>query len=234
MVEAPSTTDPRAEPLSEPQRKTMKVIRDFIGRMGYPPTTGEIAAALGITMPSAYQQIGIIARKGYIRREPGKARGIVVLREPGLGFQKSVLVPIVGSVAAGQPIFAEENVVGRVLVDGAFASKGRCFGLSVRGDSMIGAGINDGDIVVVRQQVAAENGDIVVALVRGEATVKRLSIQEERVELRPENPEYQPIALGLEDDFRILGKVVSVSSVEGQASPPKDAPRRWRRRRGKT
>jgi len=157
-----------------------------------------------------------------LRREPRKARGLAVVREPpacrvaalrGAGREDEITdlvpVPILGRVAAGQPLFAEENVIGEVLVEGRVASRGRCFALEVDGNSMVGAGIHEGDIVIVRQQPVAESGDIVVALLGDEATVKRLYIREERIELRPENPKYRPIPIGSGDDLRILGKVVA-------------------------
>ena len=119
-------------------------------------------------------------------------------------------VPIVGRVAAGQPILAEENIVGEVLVEGGIARSGRCFALEVTGDSMVDAGIRERDLVVVREQAVAENGDIVVALLEDEATVKRLFIRDEKIELRPENPNHRPIPVGPDDGLRILGKVVAV------------------------
>jgi repressor LexA len=125
-----------------------------------------------------------------------------------------VSVPIVGRVAAGQPIMAEENIVGEVLVENTVVGGEPCFALCVAGQSMVNAGIADKDIVIVRRQIIAENGDIVVALIGGEATVKRLSIQGPRVELRPENPKFKPIVVGTDDDLRILGKVVAVRRAD--------------------
>ena len=123
----------------------------------------------------------------------------------------SVCWPSLSSAAAGQPILAEENIIGEVLVDSRAARHGRCFALEVQGDSMIDAGIDDGDLVVVRQQPLAESGDIVVALLDQEATVKRLFIRDERIELRPENPQHRPMPIGPDDGLRILGKVVAIS-----------------------
>ncbi len=120
-------------------------------------------------------------------------------------------VPIVGRVAAGPPILADENIIGEVLVDSRVARHGRCFALEVQGDSMIDADIDDGDLVVVRQQPLAESGDIVVALLGEEATVKRLYIRDETIELRPENTSHRPITVGPEDELRILGKVVATN-----------------------
>ena len=131
-------------------------------------------------------------------------------------------VPIVGTIAAGEPILAEENVVGEVLVDSRAARSGRCFALEVQGDSMIGAGIHDKDLVVVREQPVAESGDIVVALLDQDATVKRLFIRDERIELRPENPELRPMPIGPDDGLRIVGKVVAVSRPGAATDPAQE------------
>ncbi len=196
--------------ITEHQRRTLREIRDYIARKGYPPTIQELAEILGITHASTHAQVSQLVRKGYLRREPRKARGLAVVREPEDEIADLVPVPILGRVAAGQPLFAEENIIGEVQVEGRVASRGRCFALVVDGGSMVEAGIHEGDIVIVRQQPVAESGDIVVALLGDEATVKRLYIREEKIELRPENPKYQPIPIGSGDDLRILGKVVAV------------------------
>ncbi len=221
-------------PISEPQRKTMTAIKEFISKRGFPPTMSEIGEILGISSPSAYQQIDLLTRKGYLRREAGKARGLVIARDPDISIQPMMSIPLVGRVAAGQPILAVENVVGQILVDGSVASRGRCFALTVQGESMLDAGIRDGDIVIVRQQSVAESGDVVVALLHDEATVKRLSIRDEHIELQPENPAFKPISIEPDDDFRILGKVVGIRSVEPDEKLPTGRPRRTRRKRGKT
>ena len=114
-------------------------------------------------------------------------------------------------VRAGQPILAEENIVGEVLIDSRATRSGRCFALEVQGDSMIDAGIRDRDLVVVREQPVAESGDIVVALLDRDATVKRLFVRDERIELRPENARFRSRRIGPDDGLRILGKVVAVS-----------------------
>ncbi len=201
---------PPSHEISAPQRRTLKEIILFRDGRGFPPTVKELADILEISPPSAHGQVNQLVRKGYLRRDPGQARGISVLREPGDGVPDLVPVPIVGQVAAGQPIFAEENIVGQVLVEGRIARSGRCFAFEVKGDSMVNAGIRGRDLVVVRQQPIAENGDIVVTMIGEEAKVKRLFIREEKIELRPENPKYRPIRVGPDDGLLILGKVVSV------------------------
>ena len=208
--------------ITEHQRRTLREIQDYIARKGYPPTIQELAKILGITHTSTHAQVNQLVRKGYLRREPRKARGLTVVgKEPAreVGGPRGVdrkddgtdlvPIPILGRVVAGHSLFAKENVIGKVMVEDRVVLRGRCFALEVEGDSMVEAGIDEGDIVIVRQQPLAENGDIVVALLGKEATVKRLYICEERIELRPENPKYQPIPIGPDDDLRILGKVVA-------------------------
>ena len=178
-------------------------------RAGQVTTIQELADILEISTPSVRDQVSQLVRKGYVKRESRKARGLTILREPTEEVLSLRTVPIVGRVAAGQPILAEENIIGEVLVESRALRSGCCFALEVQGDSMIDAGIDDGDLVVVRQQPLAESGDIVVALLGEEATVKRLYIRDETIELRPENPGHRPITVGPEDELRILGKVVA-------------------------
>jgi repressor LexA len=211
---------PRGRPpvttLTDAQRRAFRAISAFIARHGFPPTAQELADALGIAAPSAHALVGQLVRKDYLKRESRKARGLSIVRDMDDAPRKVVLVsvPIVGRVAAGQPIMAEENIVGEVLVENTVVGGEPCFALCVAGQSMVNAGIADKDIVIVRRQIIAENGDIVVALIGGEATVKRLSIQGPRVELRPENPKFKPIVVGTDDDLRILGKVVAVRRAD--------------------
>ena len=199
------------EEITDPQRRTLRELGRFTERRGFPPTNQELADILGISPPSVRDQVKQLVRKGYVKRESRKARGLTVLREPADAVLDLMPVPIVGKVAAGQPILAEENVIGEVLVDSRAARSGRCFALEVAGDSMIDADIRERDLVVVREQPVAESGDIVVALLDQEATVKRLFIQDERIELRPENPRHPSLRIGPDDGLRILGKVVAVS-----------------------
>ena len=202
---------PRVEEITDPQRRTLGELRRFTRQQGFPPTIQELADILEISTPSVRDQVSQLVRKGYVKRESRKARGLTILREPTEEVLNLRTVPIVGRVAAGQPILAEENIIGEVLVDSRAARHGRCFALEVQGDSMMDAGIDDGDLVVVRQQPLAESGDIVVALLGEEATVKRLYIRDETIELRPENTSHRPITVGPEDELRILGKVVATN-----------------------
>jgi repressor LexA len=124
-------------------------------------------------------------------------------------------IPLIGTVAAGHPILAQENWIGDVWVNRDLAARGKCFALQIKGDSMTGAGIRDGDIVIARQQPLAQNGEVVVALLGDEATVKELSIRGDRIELQPKNPAYHAVPIGPEDDFQVLGKVIAVAPGQG-------------------
>ncbi|MHB9124602.1 MAG: transcriptional repressor LexA [Armatimonadota bacterium] len=199
-----------SEVITEPQMRTLKAIRRFVESRGYPPTAMELGEILGITNASAHDQVNQLVRKGFLTREPGKSRGISIVREPLNELISLFSIPVIGKVAAGLPIFAEENVIGEIVVESSLVSAGRFFALRVQGDSMINAGITDGGTIIVRQQPISESGDIVVALLGNEATVKRLYIREAQIELRPENPSYQPIVIDSNVDFRIIGKVVAV------------------------
>lgn len=201
---------PPIEEITAPQRKALTAIRNHQVRRGFPPTMQELGEALRISSSSAHELVGQLVRKGFLRREAGKARSLEVVRLPGPDVADLVPVPVVGTIAAGQPILAVENIVGELLVEGHLAQRGRCFALEVAGDSMVGAGISDRDFVIVRQQQVAENGDIVVALLGDEATVKRLHIDDETIELRPENPRHRPRVVRPDDDLRVQGKVIAV------------------------
>lgn len=198
------------EEITDTQINALKEIRRFTNHRGFPPTIKELADILGISHASAHGQVNQLVRKGYLKREARKARSLAIVREPEDTLSVMTAIPIVGRVAAGRPILAVENIVGEIMVEGRIARSGRCFALEVAGDSMVNAGIRERDLVVVREQPVAENGDIVVALLEDEATVKRLFIRDERIELRPENPKHRPIPVGPDDGLRILGKVVAV------------------------
>lgn len=205
-----------ASDITEHQARTLRTIQKFILDRGIPPTVADVASMLGLRNSTVHEQINQLIQKGYIRREDGKARGLSVVQEPADTINSLVSVPIIGTVAAGQPILAQENIVGEVLVESSVAKSGRYFALQVQGDSMLNAGINPGDLLIVRQQPIAESGDIVVALINDEATVKRLQIHGGDVMLKPENPSYAPIIVESDADLRIAGKVVAVRSVASE------------------
>ena len=206
--------------LTESQARVLKTISDFIAENGYSPTAKEIAEILHITQTSVFEQLSRLEKKRYITRQKGAARTIGILNQPENekpvkkgDSVKLVKVPIIGTIAAGIPIFADENMDGEILVDESNIGKGRFFALRVRGDSMINAGIMNGDLVIIRRQPLAENGDIIAALIDSDATLKRLSLNNGEVLLLPENEKYSPINVTCRDDFRILGKMVTTVSV---------------------
>lgn len=204
------------ERLSERQRQVLVFIRDTVADRGYPPSVREIGEAVGLSSPSTvHAHLSALVRGGYLRRDPSKPRAIEVLdpgaarsREPGerAGLRD---VPLVGRIAAGSPILAEEDIEDVVPLPVDLVGTGPVFMLRVRGDSMTGAGILDGDLVVVRRQPDADDGEIVAALVDGEeATVKRLHRRDGKVVLRSENPAYPDMTFG--EGVEVIGKVVSV------------------------
>jgi len=206
---------PPIREITEPQRHTLLAIQSLTRLKGYPPTVREVAAELGIAPGSVGARIGQLVRKGFLRRDRHKARSLEVITAPRDEPERLVPLKIVGDVAAGRGLFAEENVQGEILVESRLVGGAECFALRARGDSMTGAGIGDGDCCVVRRQAAAESGDIVVAVLGDEGLVKRLQISEGGVELRSENPSYQPIQVRPDDEFRICGKVIAVRAPAG-------------------
>ena len=205
--------------LTESQAKVLKTINDFITENGYSPTAKEIAEILHITQTSVFEQLESLEKKRYITRQKGAARTIGILNtvvdEKPVKSEsvKLVKVPVIGTIAAGAPIFADENMEGEILVDESNIGKGRFFALRVRGDSMINAGINNGDLVIIKRQPLAENGDIIAALIDNEATLKRLSLTNDEVFLLPENEKHSPINVTCREDFKILGKMVTTVTV---------------------
>jgi len=198
----------KTEKITPLQRETLEEMCRYIDAKGYPPTVKELSVILGISHSSVHERINQLVRKEYLKREGRKARGLTVVKRPKDMAADLVAVAVVRTVAAGEPILAEGNIVGEVLVDAATVKSGEFFALRASGDSMTGAGINDGDLIIVRRQQLAENGDIVVAVLNGETTVKRLKLEDRRIELVPENPGLAPVKVRPEDDLRILGKVV--------------------------
>ncbi len=197
--------------LTRGQKRVLEALVHFSQSHGYPPSTRELAKLLGVKAPSVHEQLGKLEEKGYIRRQKNKARTIDILRsvaESDAAPERQLAVPILGSIAAGAPLFAEENLNGHLELSHIAPGRGRLFALRVRGDSMIDCGIEDRDFVIVRQQPVAERGDIVAALLGDEATVKRLRISPDSVFLVPENSRYNPIDVTAREDFRILGKVI--------------------------
>jgi repressor LexA len=194
--------------LTPRQREILDYIGKEIRERGYPPSVREIGEAVGLSSSSTvHGHLARLEEKGFLRRDPDKPRAIEVTGERQLRQQRLVSVPLIGRVTAGEPILAVENIEETYALPYDWARGDSVFMLRVQGDSMIGAGIMDGDLVLVRQQAAARNGDIVVALMGEEATVKRFFHEGDRVRLQPENPALQPIVTR---DVQVLGKVVGL------------------------
>lgn len=206
--------EPKPPVLSARQQHILVAIREWVEQYGYPPTVREIGAAVGLGSPSSVAyQLKTLDRLGFLRRDPDRPRAVDV-REPFHEGEPSrtdgpvpVMVPLVGTIAAGGPILAEESIEEMLPLPLELVGHGTLFCLHVKGDSMIEAAICDGDIVVVRQQTVAVSGDIVAAMIDGEATVKVYQVRNRHVQLVPRNSLYEPIP---GDQAIILGKVVSV------------------------
>jgi repressor LexA len=193
------------------QRRILDYIKTTVLERGYPPTVREIGEAVGLNSSSSvHAQLANLEKRGLLRRDPSKPRAME-LQGAGAPTGQAVSVPVLGRISAGAPVMAAENVDEFLPLPTSFASEDESFALRVSGDSMIGAGILDGDLVVVKRQSEARNGDIVAALLGGpaeeEATVKRFQRRDGKVELIAENPAYAPIQMS---NGRILGKVIAV------------------------
>lgn len=194
------------EKLTVRQKQVFDFISGFIRRHRYPPTLREIATGIGTSGTiSAIRHLDTLEQKGYIRRDAGSSRGITLTygAEEGLGL------PIVGVVNAGTPVLAFENIEGYYPFDEVRANGGAFF-LRVRGDSMIEDAILDGDLVLVRATPTANNGDIVVAMIGSEVTLKRFYLERGRVRLQPSNSRMEAIFVSPEEDLAIVGKVIKV------------------------
>lgn len=200
--------------LSERQQQVLEYIREITTGRGYPPSVREIGEAVGLSSPSSvHAHLSTLVEQGYLKRDPSKPRAIVVVDqgEPSQPVRSDRLrdVPLLGRIAAGTPILAAEHVEEVLPLPVDLVGNGPVFLLEVKGDSMIGAGILEGDLVAVRSQKDAEDGEIVAALIEGEeATVKRLRRDSDKVILESANPNYAPMVFT--DGVEIVGKVVSV------------------------
>jgi len=205
--------------LTQRQKEILEFIISHIEQYGYPPSIPEIQEKFSFKSPNAVSDhLEALERKGYIARRPHKSRGIEVLiqskpeKDENLNGGNVAEVPIVGRVSAGTPILAEENLEGTLFVDRSLVRDPKgVFALRVQGESMVKAGILDGDFVLIKQQPAAEQGEIVVALIEDEATVKRFYKDKNKIKLKPENDTMKPIVVDSKGgSVRILGKVVGV------------------------
>jgi repressor LexA len=196
--------------LTPRQRRILEFIAETVRTRGYPPTVREIGEAVGLTSSSSvHAQLATLERRGHLRKDPTKPRAMALSDS---SRAQGVVVPLVGRIAAGEPILAEQNVEDHLVVPMGFAGEAEHFALTIRGDSMIGAGILDGDVVIVRSAPTADDGDVVAALLPGpaedEATVKRLKRTRGRVMLVPENDSLEPFEM--DPQGQILGTVVAV------------------------
>lgn len=198
--------------VTDRQRQVLDFIKSEIRRQGFPPTVRDICEAVGLSSSSTvHAHLSALEAKGLIRRDPSKPRALEVLDRdiPPMPAAAGNVVelPVIGAVAAGTPILATENIETTIPLPTEVVRDDSTFVLRVKGESMIGAGIFDGDYVVVRQQPTASNGEIVVAMLEDEATVKRFFRESDRIRLQPENPDMDPIYAR---DVTVLGKVVAV------------------------
>jgi len=194
--------------LTKRQQEIFEFVKRYVGEHGYPPTVRDIGKAIGLTSSSTvHAHLSNLEKLGVLKRDPTKPRAIEVLVDKARSAVSSGGLPLVGQVAAGSPVLADENIEEYVAVPGIAGGDEGQFVLRVKGDSMINAGILEGDHVIVRKQDTAKNGEIVVALVGEEATVKRFFREQEHVRLQPENDAVEPI---LTREVKLLGRVVGV------------------------
>lgn len=194
--------------LTDQQSKVLEVIRESIRETGYPPSVRELGERLGLkSTATVHTHLRNLERKGFLKRVAQKSRAFNVVDEPERTPSSIVMVPLVGMVRAGMPVLAAQNIEDMIPFPRDFVKAENVFLLRVQGDSMIDAGIYEGDYVLVRQQEWADNGDIVVALLGDEATVKVFYREKDAVRLQPRNPKLSPIVAR---DVRVLGKVVGL------------------------
>lgn len=195
--------------ISDKQKQILEYIKQEILNKGYPPTVRDICDAVGLkSTSSVHSHLESLEKNGYIRRDPTKPRAIEIIDDNFNMVRREVVnVPLVGQVAAGQPILADENISSYFPVPAEYMPKGQSFMLKVKGESMINAGIFDGDHIIVEQQNTARNGDIIVALMEDSATVKTYYKEDGHIRLQPENDTMDPIIV---PDCQILGKVFGV------------------------
>ena len=200
--------------LTKRQQDILDFIESFLQKRGYPPTLREIGNEFGIKSTNGVRvNLAAIEKKQYIRRRPWLSRGIELVNAPKVPQTDTEIgyVPIIGKVAAGEPIFAAENIEGMLAIDDSFLPTKKVFALKVKGDSMKNAGIMDGDYVLARRQHSADPGEIIVFIVGDEITVKRYDSKGDKVYLIPENEQYETRVLEKRSsELQIAGKVVGV------------------------
>ena len=206
--------------LTERQESILNFIKQFVQETGYPPTLREIGRNFGISSTFGVKRhLEALVKKGFLNIESNASRGITLLRNE-IDFEDSISasgddlfikLPVVGRVAAGSPILAVENIESSIIIDSSYLKNAEnAFALRVHGDSMINAGIKEGDLVIVSPEENPRSGDIIVALLEDEATVKRLQLKGKEVILIPENDNYNPITITNKETFKIIGKIKGV------------------------
>ncbi|MFW5718329.1 MAG: transcriptional repressor LexA [Spirochaetota bacterium] len=186
------------------QSEVLDYIKSFIDNHHFPPTIREISEHFSISVKAAYDHVKALEKKGFLKIDNNRSRTIEVLGRDEPSDHEVLEIPVLGNVAAGLPLLAEENLEGKVRLPAEHLGRGDHFALHVRGDSMRDAGIMDGDLAVFRQQQVADNGDIVVAMVDEAVTLKRFFKEKNRVRLQAENPDYPPI---FTQNVRVLGRL---------------------------
>ena len=195
--------------ITKKQTEILDYIKSHILNKGYPPSVRDIGLAVNLkSTSSVHSHLETLEKNGYIRRDPTKPRTIEIIDDNfNLTRREMVNVPVVGQVAAGQPLLAVENITGYFPIPAEYLPNEETFMLNVKGNSMINAGINDGDQIIVAKRPVANNGDIVVALVNDSATVKRFYKEDDCIRLQPENDTMEPIIV---DNCSILGKLIGI------------------------
>ena len=210
------STNMKKENITDRQQEILNFIQEYVDFNGYPPTYREIGKKFNIVSTFGVKRhIDALVKKGFLNNSSNLSRTLTLVVNnnpiPKESKEPIVEIPVVGRVAAGYPILAEENVEGHLIIDrNLIGNRTECFGLKVRGDSMINAGILEGDLVIVSPQKQAANGDIVVALLGDEATMKRFMINDGEILLVPENEKYESIIVNNTQEFSIIGKVIGV------------------------
>ena len=194
--------------LTRRQAEILRSIRKFIRRNGYPPTVRELGERFGFDPSTIFEHLRALQRKGHIKRDPHKSRSLTLLGFPTEEKSEIFELPVVGRVAAGRPILAVENIDETIAIDRKLIRGKESFFLKVKGDSMVDAGIEEGDYVMVASQPTAEEGDIVVALISDEAVVKIFHRGKDHIRLESANPNYEDIVVSR--DFSIIGKVTAL------------------------
>ena len=198
--------------ISKKQSEILEYMKNEIPNRGFPPSVREICEAVSLkSTSSVHSHLETLEKNGYIRRDPTKPRAIEIVDDNfNLVRRETVNVPIIGKVAAGEPLLAVQNVEGYFPIPSEYMPNKQTFMLVVQGDSMVNAGIFSGDYVVVEKQENAENGDKIVALVEDSATIKTFYKEKDHIRLQPENDYMDPIVIHPEQQFQVLGKVIGV------------------------